>query len=119
MIKVDKSTVNILDVGCGEGGVGMLLKEMSRLLKPGGCLLTSTDYWPEPIDTSGLYRYGKELGEMRIFTKNDVDDLIGKAKTHRLELIEPIDFSYKDKVVYWRRVDRRFTFCFFVLQRIP
>ena len=27
MVKVDKYTVHILDIGCGEGGLGMLLKE--------------------------------------------------------------------------------------------
>ena len=26
-------------------------EEMYRLLKPGGILITSTDYYPEPIDT--------------------------------------------------------------------
>jgi len=33
------------------------LKEMSRILKPGGYLLTSTDYWHEPIDTKELYPF--------------------------------------------------------------
>jgi len=93
------------------------LKEMSRLLKPGGYLLTSTDYWPEPIDTKGLYPYEKALGEMKIFTRKDIEELVQIAQEYGLELTYPIDFSYKDKVVYWERVDRRFTFIFFVLRK--
>jgi glycosyltransferase involved in cell wall biosynthesis len=92
------------------------LKEMSRLLKPGGYLLTSTDYWPEPIDTEGLYPYGKALGEMKIYTRKDIDELVQIAQEYGLELTYPIDFLYKDKVVYWERVDKRFTFIFFVLR---
>lgn len=99
--------------------VDAYFREMGRLLKPGGYLLTSTDYWPEPINTTRLYPYGRELGEMRIFTKNDVENWVGKAKTYALELLEPIDFSYKDKVVWWQRVRKRFTFVFFVLKRSP
>lgn len=93
------------------------LKEMSRLLNPGGYILTSTDYWPEPIDTKGLYPYGKALGEMKIFTRKDIEELVQIAQEYGLELTYPIDFSYKDKVVYWERVDKRFTFIFFVLRK--
>ena len=76
------------------------LKEASRLLKPAGYLLTSTDYWPGSIDTKGLYPYGKALGEMRVFTRRDIEELVWMAQEYGFELIEPIDFSYKDKVVY-------------------
>jgi glycosyltransferase involved in cell wall biosynthesis/SAM-dependent methyltransferase len=93
------------------------LKEMSRLLKPGGYLLTSTDYWPEPIDTKGLYPYGKALGEMKIFTQKDIEELVQIAQEYGLELTYPIDFLYKDRVVYWERVDKRFTFILFVLRK--
>lgn len=93
------------------------LKEMSRLLKPGGYLLTSTDYWPEPIDTKGLYPYGKALGQMKVFTRDDIENLIQVAQKYHLELVDPIDFSYKDKVVHWQRVDKRFTFIFFILRK--
>lgn len=93
------------------------LKEMSRLLKPEGYLLTSTDYWPESIDAKGLYPYGKALGEMKIFTRNDIEKLLCMAKEHGLELIEPVDFSYKEKVVHWQRVDKKFTYIFFILRK--
>jgi len=109
----------ITSISVIEHGVNIdaYLKEMSRLLKKGGYLLTSTDYWPTPIDTKGLYPYGKELGEMKIFMKEDIEELILKAQKYGLELIEPIDFSYKNKVVYWKRVDKRFTYIFFILKK--
>ncbi len=91
-------------------------QEMHRLLKPGGFLLTSTDYWPDPIDTKGLYPYGRELGEMKVFTKADIENLIRIAGAYGLTLVEPVDFSYQDKVVYWERVDRRFTFIFLIMR---
>ena len=90
---------------------------MSRLLKEGGYLLISTDYWPDPIDTTGLYPYGSNFGEMKVFTREDIEKLAWKAREYGLELIEPIDFSYEDKVVYWKRVDKSFTFIFFVLKK--
>ncbi len=94
------------------------LKEMSRLLKPDGYILTSTDYWHEPIDTKGLYPYGKALGEMKVFTREDVEQLVQVARGYGLELTQPIDFSYKDGVVHWERVDKKFTFIFFALKKV-
>jgi SAM-dependent methyltransferase len=109
----------ITSISVIEHGVDMhaYLKEMCRLLKPGGYLLTSTDYWPEPIDTKGLYPYGKDFGEMIVFTQKDIEGLVRMAQKHGLKLIEPIDFSYKDKVVHWQRVNKRFTFIFFILKK--
>lgn len=91
-------------------------REMHRVLKRGGFLLTSTDYWPDPIDTRGLYPYGERLGEMRIFTRPDIDDLIKIASGYGLTPNEPVDFSYQDKVVHWTRVQRSFTFIFLAMR---
>jgi len=109
----------IISISVIEHGVKIdtYLKEMSRLLKKGGYLLTSTDYWPDPIDTKGLYPYGKELGEMKVFMREDIEELVRNAHEYGMELIEPINFSYRDKVVYWKRTDKRFTFIFFVFRK--
>jgi SAM-dependent methyltransferase len=110
----------ITSISVIEHGVNVhdYLKEMSRVLKLGGYLLTSTDYWHEPIDTKGLYPYGKALGEMKIFTRYNINELVRIAQEYGFELIEPIDFSYKEKVVYWERVDKKFTFIFFILRKL-
>jgi SAM-dependent methyltransferase len=44
-------------------------KEMARLLRPDGTLVTSTDYWSEPIDTTGLVAYDTPV---RVFTPADI-----------------------------------------------
>jgi SAM-dependent methyltransferase len=93
-------------------------QEAHRLLKPGGFLLTSTDYWPEPIDTHGLYPYGRELGETKVFTRREIEHLIQTAAAQGLTLIEPVNFVYGDQVVHWERVDRRFTFIFLAMRNI-
>ncbi len=108
----------ITSISVIEHGVNIesYLKETSRLLKPGGYLLTTADYWPDPIDTKGIYPYGN-LGEMKIFTRQDIEQLFKKAEKHGLTLVKPMDFTCKDKVIYWERVDKRFTFIFFVLKK--
>jgi len=96
--------------------IGLYLKEAARLLKPGGYLLTTADYWPSPIDTKGIFPYG-DLGEMKIFTQEDIEDLFVVAAQAGLHLIGDMDFSHKDKVVHWERVDKKFTFIYFVLTK--
>lgn len=91
--------------------------EMSRILKPKGFLLTSTDYWPDPIDTRGLYPYGKEFGEMKIFSRPEIERMILTAGEHGFRLCEDMDFSYREKVVHWKRLQRKFTFIFLAMRK--
>lgn len=109
----------ITSISVIEHGVNLenYFREMSRLLKPGGYSLTSADYWPEPIDTKGIYPYGEEFGEMKVFTREDIEELVKKAEKYGLKLIEPIDFSYKEKVVHWKRVNKRFTFILLIFKK--
>jgi SAM-dependent methyltransferase len=84
--------------------------EMARLLKPGGVLITSTDYWPDPIDTRGLYPYGKELGEMKVFDRTSLAGLVDEMSANGLRLVAPMDYGATDPVVAWERTGKRFTF---------
>ncbi len=95
--------------------VDKYLKEMFRLLKPGGMLLTSTDYWEEFIDTNGIYPYGHEFGQMRIFTRCDIEDLFELAKEIGFLFPSNHDLSCKDKVIRWTRTGKSFTYIFFRL----
>jgi SAM-dependent methyltransferase len=92
-------------------------REMSRILKPGGYLLTSTDYWCEPVDTKGIFPYGPAFGQMLVFGPDGIRELVETASGYGLHLMEPLALDCEEKVVHWRRVDRRYTFIFFVLQR--
>ena len=37
-----------------------LLREISRLLRPGGYFVASFDYWPEKVDTTGIDIFGMD-----------------------------------------------------------
>jgi SAM-dependent methyltransferase len=92
--------------------------EMYRLLKPGGFLITSTDYWPEKIDTSGIWPYGGRFGEMRVFSAKELGDLVEIADRCGLNLLEPLEYAANEAPVMWN--GRRFTFAYFELRkRIP
>ena len=86
--------------------------EMARVLKPGGLLLVSTDYWSEPIDCSGIYPYGLEAGEMRIIDPAALQHFADICRDQGLELCRPLQFDVTDKPVRWERVDRDYTFAF-------
>ena len=58
-----------------------LLKEMSRLLKPGGYFIASFDYWPDKIDTTGTQFFGMDW---KIFSKQEVADFIKQASGYGL-----------------------------------
>lgn len=98
-----------------EHGVNLenYFKEMSRLLKKGGILLTSTDYWPTPIDTSGIFPYGPKSAEMKIFDTSEILDLVELSKRYGFELIEPISLSAKEDIVSW--MNKNYTFILFAL----
>ena len=90
-------------------------KEMRRILKPKGYLLTSTDYWPEKIETSSdMYKTGGVDG---IFDKKEIERIIDLAVEEEFRLIEPVKFEFQDKVIHWKKTDKRFTFIFFCLQK--
>lgn len=88
-------------------------KEMSRLLCVRGYLIISTDYWHVKINTQGLREYGLEWW---IFDRRDIESAILLAKDFGLELIEPINFSYKVPIIEWK--EKKFTFIFFILKKI-
>ena len=58
------------------------LAEMSRLLKPGGLLLTSFDYWPDKIDTGDTQFFGMSW---TLFSREEVLEFITLAREYQLE----------------------------------
>jgi SAM-dependent methyltransferase len=89
------------------------LSEMSRILQPGGLLMTSTDYWVDPIDTHGKTAYGTPV---RIFNKNEIAEIIKKAANHDLQWLEPCDLSCGDRVIQWK--DLNYTFIYFTFRKM-
>ena len=89
-------------------------REMSRILKPGGILITSTDYWQAPIDTKGQEMYGVPI---RVFTQQEVRHAIELARRSGLVLATPINLISSEKVVHWEEVGLDFTFVVFTLRK--
>lgn len=91
--------------------------EMARLLKPGGLLLTSTDYWPDYIDCSGIYPYGDRMPEMKVFQPSEIEQFCGLAGAAGLTLCSPLDLTAAEKSVKWERVNREYTFIFLAMRK--
>jgi SAM-dependent methyltransferase len=92
-------------------------REMSRIIKSNGYLLTSTDYWPDK-----LFNNKKVLSKGtpdNIFSRDEIEKLVEIADKNGLKLIEPIDFQYKDKVVRWNSIGLDYTFIFFAMRKEP
>lgn len=73
-----------------------LLKEMARILKPGGSFIASFDYWPDKIDTGNTRFFGMDW---LIFSKDDVRDLIDEAAKHGLYPVGEMQFAGQDKAI--------------------
>lgn len=89
-------------------------REMFRLLKPGGILITSTDYYPEPVDTGNRIAHGAPI---KIFCKREVEEMIRDAQACGFELTGEIDLDRKARAVRWDEYDLEFTFLIFTLRK--
>lgn len=79
--------------------------EMARILRPGGYLFTSFDYWEDPVDTGGQMAFGAPI---RIFTKNDVMQMSVFAVQCGLHLLKAPELDCRERPVEW--MGMRYTF---------
>jgi SAM-dependent methyltransferase len=82
-------------------------REMSRVLRPGGLLIVSTDFWETPVDTRGQRAHGVPIS---VFTPGDVTWALAAAQRHGFSLVAPLDLTVGDRVVRWARYDLAYTF---------
>jgi len=90
------------------------LCEMSRILKPGGILITSTDYFETQVDTRGQIAYGEPI---HILTREEIAEALEIAAQFGFTPTGPLDLSTEEKVVYWKRYDIKYTFVVFSLRK--
>ena len=111
----DRSFAAIACLSVVEHGVDIeaYLREAARLLRPGGVLVTSTDFWCEPLDTAGLTAYG---GPVRVFTPADIAGWLPMAESLGLVPVRPLDLACDERVVSWERMGLRYTFVNVVLE---
>jgi SAM-dependent methyltransferase len=89
-------------------------QEMFRLLKPGGILITSTDYYPDPIDTMNQFAHGSPI---KIFSRPEAEEMIAVAASCGFEPTGPIVFECSQPSVRWERYRLEFTFLIFTLRK--
>lgn len=89
-----------------------LFTEIARLLRPGGSLIASFDYWPEKIDTSDTKFFGMDW---KIFSEEEVDSLIHLAGGHGLAPVEVGAESVSQKPI--STSGRSYTFAWIVLSK--
>jgi SAM-dependent methyltransferase len=85
--------------------VELFLRESARIIKLGGYLFVSTDYWNETVDTRGQMAFGVPV---RIFTQLDLEQMIEFAYSIGLELTSPAIFDCNERVVNWIGMDYTF-----------
>jgi len=90
-------------------------KEMYRILKKGGLLITSTDYWENEIDRMNGLAYNNPI---YVYNKISVRNLLEKALRQGFILFGPeVDLHCQNKVVKWKKFNLDFTFLIFSLQK--
>ncbi len=94
--------------------VDNFLRECCRILRRGGFLIVSTDFWKDPIDTHGKRAYGTEV---KVLTPNDILKFIDRAKSLGLVPTGTVDLSTEQRVVRWVLEDE-YTFIAFALRKV-
>jgi SAM-dependent methyltransferase len=89
-----------------------LLREVSRLLRPGGYFIASFDYWPEKVDTAGMDIFGMDW---KIFSMGEVLTFIEEAGMQGLSYCGDIDLEAAERVINWE--GKEYTFAWLALQK--
>jgi SAM-dependent methyltransferase len=89
-------------------------REMFRLLKPGGLLITSTDYFPTPIDTRGQTAHGTPI---KIHSRLEIEAALDLARSAGFVTTGEIDLECTEKPIHWEPFGLDYTFVLFTLQK--
>ncbi len=89
-----------------------LLRELARLLRPGGFFIASFDYWPEKIDTAGQKFFDLDW---LIFSEQEARAFVEEARLFGLAPAGPLNFAAAEKPI--KCVGRSYTFGWLALQK--
>lgn len=89
-----------------------LLRELSRLLRPGGYFVASFDYWPEKINCDGIVIFGLDW---RIFSAQEVGNFVQEATQYNLIPAGDIDLASGDRAITCG--EKKYTFAWLVMQK--
>lgn len=89
--------------------------EMQRILKPGGILILSTDYFQTKINTEGKFEYGSQI---KIFCEKEIEALIHTADNYQFKITSKVELKSFEKPVRWERFDLDYTYICLTFQKI-
>ncbi len=89
-----------------------LLREVARVLRPGGIFVASTDYWPDKLDTSDRAMFGMPW---TIFSRAEIIGLLAEAASVGLVPVGDVELDAAEPVIDWN--GRRYTFVHIVLRK--
>lgn len=87
-------------------------EEARRVLRPGGPLLISTDFWPAKVETRDQTMYG---APWTIFSEDELRRVVGTAAEVGFRLETPLKLQVGEPLL--EVFGRRYTFAFFALRR--
>jgi ubiquinone/menaquinone biosynthesis C-methylase UbiE len=112
----DNSVDVAVSISAIEHGVDLkaFLKEVRRILSPQGCLVVTTDYWEEEIQTNpSLRAFGAPL---KVFSRDDIEVFLRLAEENGLIPLESAAITpCVKRTVHWQQAD--YTFIALVLKR--
>src|SRR5712691_4083484 len=86
----------ITSLSVSEHGVNTqnYFKEMKRILKVGGMLLTSSDYWPDKLVNKIINKDIRKMSPNNVFSMEEIEkDAMVVGERNGVTLTEPIDFT--------------------------
>lgn len=111
----DQSFAFVASLSTIEHGVdvGAFLGESARILRLGGKLFISFDYWEDAIDCGGREAFGAPV---KIFDRYDVWSIVANAAVCGLRLAGEVETKCQDRVVEW--LGLRYTFHNLLFERV-
>jgi SAM-dependent methyltransferase len=92
--------------------VKLFLKEMGRIIRPGGHLFVSFDYWIDKIDTAGRRTHDAPLN---IFSCSEAMEFLVNATEVGLGIVGDVDLGCKDIIIDWAGI--KYTFANLLFRR--
>ncbi|MBI5325178.1 MAG: class I SAM-dependent methyltransferase [Ignavibacteriae bacterium] len=109
----------IVSLSVIEHGVDIekFFQEMYRILSKNGLLLITTDYWNEYINCEGIYPYGTDKSQMKVFQKDEIISICNIAIQNGFKLCSELKTDISEKAIRWETYNKEYTFIFLAFRK--